>query len=154
MEQYISEALALLEEKRLVFVKYEEITTSMLSEDEIATIEKYITERDVLANQIDEIDKLLCKKLEPLGEDAQTLIGGRAERKTLAVGLLPLYDACDAVMEIVRRVRLKNTEVLQRCSQMRDDNMRKIKSSSNVPKISRYLNGLAEPRGGNNFGSV
>lgn len=152
--QQITTALELLEQKKQLFCQYEEATSHILTETDIDDIEKYITERDGLANRIDERDRQLVTLLAPWGAQATALLKGQPQAAQLPDELQPLTAVCEQIMELVRRIRLKNSEAMIRCEGLLEGSEQQIRNASNTPKISRYLSNLTEPRSSNNFGSV
>lgn len=152
--QQITTALELLEQKKQLFCQYEEATSCLLTETDINTIEKYITEREGLANKIDGLDSRLATELAPWGAQAAALLKGQPQPVPLPEELEPLEELCGKILETVRRIRLKNNEAMARCEALLQGSEQQIRNARNTPKISRYLNNLTEPQNGNNFGSV
>lgn len=150
----MTKTLSLLAEKQRLFDQYEKVTDRLVSESDADAMGKYITERSDLAIKIDEIDEALRQELSGWGAQGQAALSGKVEPETLPQELRPVAERCQAVMETVRSIRLKNSEAVARCEQMRDDSLQKIKESNQVPKIGRYLSSLSGEQNGNNFGSV
>lgn len=150
----VEQAAEQLAEKKKLFERYYEVTLSLIGETDPDDIEKYITERDSLANKIDKIDSEVALLLAPWGEQVRELLGGRAKMENLPDELVPLHGLCGEIIDIVRSIRLRNTEAVARCQQFMNDADQRIREVSNMPKISKYLTNLAGPREPNNFGSV
>lgn len=149
----IDNARFCLERKLSLFKQYERVTAAMLETDDLVVIENYITERSKLANQIDELDVQVA---EQLGEwpQASALLSGSAGEEEIPPELMPLRELCLEIMGLVRRIRLTNAEVTERCISMRDQSERSIRQSRNTPKISKYLSNLTGGHGGNGIGKV
>ena len=152
--EQIEKAAALLTEKKRLFEQYYEATIMLINQTKPDDIENYITERDSLANKIDELDSEVAVLLAPWGEQVRALLGGRAECEALPDELVPLHGLCGETIELVRTIRLRNVEAVARCEQFMQEANQRMKEVSNMPKISKYLTNLAGPREPNSFGSV
>lgn len=155
MEQQIKELITLMQEKTRMFEKYESMTDDLVEAVDIAAMEDYITKRGALANKIDIVDDKIKKLLlQVFGEEGKQALAPSASRESLPEGLRNIYDANLPIMEIVRRIRLKNSDISADYQRMRGELEQKIKESSNQPRINRYLNNLSAGTDVNNLGSV
>lgn len=144
MEPQKPKAETLLGQKHTLFIKYEEVTDQILGETDFSAVEEYITKRDRLANEIDKVDAEITQTLAPWGEAARALLpGGIGDQTSLPADLQPLYPLCQDILAVIRRIRLKNTDILAEFQRSRDESLQKIKEGSALPKINRYLRGLA-----------
>lgn len=155
MEQQIKELVTLMQEKTRLFEKYESMTDDLVEASDIVAMEDYITKRGDLANKIDIVDDKIKKLLlQVFGEDGKQALAPNTSRESLSEELRGIYDANLPIMETVRRIRLKNSDITAECQRMRDELEQKIRESSNQPKINRYLNNLSSANDVNNLGSV
>lgn len=155
MEQQIKELITLMQEKTRLFERYEGMTDDLVEAVDIVTMEDYITKRGALANKIDVVDDKLKKLLQQVfGEEGKQALAPSTPRESLSKELQDIYDANLPIMETVRRIRLKNSDISADCQRLRDELEQKIKASSNQPKINRYLNNLSAGTDVNNLGSV
>lgn len=155
MEQQIKELITLMQEKTRLFEKYEGMTDDLVKAVDIDAMEDYITKRGALANKIDVVDDKIKKLLQQVfGEEGTQALAPSTPRESLSKELQNIYDANLPIMETVRRIRLKNSDISADCQRLRDELEQKIKESSNQPKINRYLNNLSTGTDVNNLGSV
>ncbi|MEG0752612.1 MAG: hypothetical protein RR461_02170 [Angelakisella sp.] len=155
MEQQLKQVTMLLEEKKLAFERYEALTDTLMETSDTDIMEDYITKRANMANKIDMLDsrikQLLC---EAFGEEGSRAMKQSTLRESLPQPLQPIYDCNLRILEVVRRIRLKDSDITAGCVRFRDETMEKIKATNNMPKINRYLNNLSSPESVNSFGVV
>ncbi|MEG1942241.1 MAG: hypothetical protein RRY54_00195 [Angelakisella sp.] len=155
MEQKIKKIIMLLEEKKLIFERYEALTDKLSETSDTDATQDYITKRAELANKIDALDNVIKKLLEEAsGEEGMRVLEQSYPREALPEGLRQVYDSNLSIMEVVRRIRLKNSDITAGYERDRAEAMEKIKAASNMPKVNRYLNNLSTREDTNNFGSV
>lgn len=155
MEQKIKKVIMLLEEKKLIFERYEALTDLLADTADTDATQDYITKRAELANKIDALDAIIKKLLEEAsGEEGRRALEQSCQREILPESLRQVYDSNVSIQDVVRRIRLKNSDIMAGYERERAEVAEKIKASSNMPKINRYLNNLSGKNDTNNFGSV
>ncbi|MEG1778452.1 MAG: hypothetical protein RR209_05675, partial [Angelakisella sp.] len=136
MEQKIKKIIMLLEEKKLIFERYEALTDKLSETSDTDATQDYITKRAELANKIDALDNVIKKLLEEAsGEEGMRVLEQSYPREALPEGLRQVYDSNLSIMEVVRRIRLKNSDITAGYERNRAEAMEKIKAASNMPKV-------------------
>lgn len=155
MEQQIAKILTHMGEKKRFFEEYEAITDLLSETAETDYMEEYITKRGALANKIDGLDQIILELLQQsFGEVGKEALTPSFPRESLPPPLQQVRDAQLSILDIVRRIRLKNSDLTAGYQRTRAEMEQKIKATSNLPKISKYLNNLSAPGDVNSFGSV
>lgn len=144
MDRRIENAAELLEKKRILFDRYEQLTDKALLETDIKSMGDYITERGSVATEIDKVDAEIAELLSPWGDRARQVLRCAVEIDEIPPELSPLCSAAEAVMATIRRIRLKDIDIIDSCKNLRDSSIEKIKAGQDIPKINQYLNNLAE----------
>ncbi|MEG2086585.1 MAG: hypothetical protein RR022_00195 [Angelakisella sp.] len=150
----ITAAMSLLAQKKELFLQYEAITDRLLEATEVDDMEKYITQRGDLAMQIDNIDAALQQELTPWGQAARQLLTGHDPSEGVLEELAPLTEPVSEIMTVVRRIRMKNSDAVEQMQRTRAEAEDQIKKAQNIPKINKYLTGLADRGQGNSMGSI
>lgn len=142
----VNSACNILSEQEGLFARYETATLALLDcapED----ASHYITERDRLANRIDELNEQLAKLCAetPNGELLMAAAKGRVPFEKVPSEYQPVFYAGQAVRSVGARIAETNKQVLERMERLRDEAGEYMKQNQNLPKIKRYLDGLTPP---------
>ncbi|MEG1630635.1 MAG: hypothetical protein RR423_00085 [Hydrogenoanaerobacterium sp.] len=148
------EIIGLLKEKKALFTEYKKCTDEMVQAS-VDTIEDYITKREQLANKIDKITFRITECCDGAKNAAElhralqpSVCGGASGEDTKAV-----FAASQEVFALIKQISAQEPAIIKRMQQQRDELLVKIKKSHNIPKIAKYLSGIAShPQNGTVLG--
>lgn len=141
----ITTLCTLLEEKKDLFLEYEKATQDLLSCD-VDSAEHYITQRDKLANEIDEISEKtarICADY-PAGDLLLDAANARVDFARVPGEYQCVFYGGQAVRSVVSRISETEKQALEHLRQLRNEALEGVKMNKEVPKIKKYLTGLTE----------
>lgn len=142
----------LLDKRGKLFLEYEDLTQELLKCD-VDDVEYYITQRNTLANAIDEVAEEIGRVCDaaPGGKVLFDAANARINFDSVPSELLPVFELGQNVRGIIARIGQTNQQVLERLQMFQNEARDKIRQSQNVPKIKKYLTDLGEKEGENSF---
>lgn len=135
--------LECLEEKKALFARYEECTAQM-NICEIDELQKYITERAGLANQIDKLNQEIDDICD-MAEDPQIMrdaVANRGNYGDFPRDVLPVYDKASEVFTLISHIYNMEPSVKERMTTERANLLQKIKTGSDTAKVYNYVKNL------------
>lgn len=134
----------LLAEKKQWFEKYQACTEALETCD-IDDIEDYITKRTQYAIEIDKIDEAIGENC--LGENNGALLHAaafnRCDFEDVPESARLVFERAQEIFAIIFQIQEREPMILERMKTLREDLREKIRERQNVPKIAKYLGGLA-----------
>lgn len=146
--------LECLEQKREKFAEYEDCTNQLCTCD-FDDMEKYITRRSQLANEIDRIDaeiRSICDS-DPERELWEDALANRGDYMELPEEMRIIYDVASEVLGMAHRIYNKNPEIVERMQRQQAVLKENIKKGSNTAKTYRYIKNLEVGPAGYNIGN-
>lgn len=143
----ISELCTLLEAKKELFLRYEEVTLAML-DCGMDDVEHYITERDKIATDVEAVVEemaRLCAE-EPGGHQMLEASEARVDFAKVPSEYHCLYYGGQAVRSIISRIMESDKQVVERLRVWRDEALEAIRQNQNMPKIKKYLTDLTDTK--------
>lgn len=137
------ELCGLLEQKKGLFLEYEQATLALLDcapED----AEKYIILRGQKATEIDELTETIARLCSQAPDPAVLLeaAGGKVDFERVPSEYHPVFYAAQGVFSVIHRIRQSDIQAMGRLAKLRDEAREAIRQNQNLPKIKKYLTDL------------
>ncbi|NLW78161.1 MAG: hypothetical protein GXY32_01955 [Ruminococcaceae bacterium] len=141
----IGQISTLLEQKKALFLEYEQATRALL-DCEVDAVEKYITERGKKAIEIDALTEEIARLSSdvPAGELLREATLARIDFADLPPEFHDVFYDAQAVRSVAYRISELDKQVVTRLESLRDEAMAQIKQNQNMPKIKKYLTSLSD----------
>ena len=141
----VAQICELLEAKKEKFGQYERATLAML-DCGVDDIENYITERAVLATEIDELDEEIARICddEPNGNVWYSAAKANLNFSQVPPELQPVFEGGQQVRSLASRIATSEKQVVERLEFIQNEAMEKLREQQNVPKIKKYLSDLGD----------
>lgn len=141
----IGKLCSLLEEKKELFLQYEEATLAMLG-CEADAMEQYIIRRDELANRIDDKNQEIARVCEE--HPSREMLLAASEAKMEFAGVPSEYQCVfyggQAVQSVISRIVQSDAQVVGRMEILKGQALEHVRQNKDVPKIKKYLTDLTE----------
>lgn len=142
----IDKLCALLDEKKELFLRYRQATEGLL-ECTVDSAEQYITEREMLANEIDAKNEEIARVCADVPA-AELLLGAAHAR--VDFDQIPNEYHCvfyggQGVRSVISQIMESEKRAAERLQHLRSQALQGVKQNKEIPKIKKYLSDLAEP---------
>lgn len=151
----LAELLMLLENRLSLFLEFEEYTAK-LNECDIDAMSNYITKREAIANQIDDISKQIevCCVVIRTTPPINDILANRCAFGDVPEELRPLFSVSQQTIASVGRCRENNNSAMIRMKTLRKYLKRRIAETKNTPRIIKYLSASGASNEINDFSKV
>ena len=151
----LAELLMLLENRLALFLEFEDYTVK-LNECDIDAMSNYITKREAIANQIDDITKQIevCCVVIRTTPPIDDILANRCDFAQVPDDLKPLFSVSQQTIASVGRCRENNNSAMIRMKTLRKYLKRRIAETKNTPRIIKYLSALGAANEMNDFSRI
>lgn len=132
----------LLEEKLEFFMEYGRVTDEILRTDDENTLQTLMDTRDMLEKSISCIDASIAELRKDENFPVYVLNYTEYQCGAKTPKDEPLIELSGKIFDVIRDIRLKNSDILQRFEKIKLENLQKIKKNFHAPNISSYFQNI------------